>query len=203
MVPLDPVKNGLIVVKDPQALLYLGYGFNQPKAGIWQVSLLTTEETPVAGSDYALSAYFEGGARLEALASSLLPRQGETVHLNARLQSPAGSARMDTVQGKIENPSGEEQTLTFSPQGDGFQADWKAAQPGIYAIDIQGEGKAADGTPITRSAFVTLEVQADQRPQLIVLFALFGAIIAIIGVGTILVFRRLAQTIRGRGRPTP
>lgn len=47
---LDAAVNGEIRVTDPDSLVYLGYGFVQPKAGQWIVSLQTTAETPAIGT---------------------------------------------------------------------------------------------------------------------------------------------------------
>jgi hypothetical protein len=38
VIVLDPTRNGLIIVKDPETLVYLGYGFNNPRPGPWQVT---------------------------------------------------------------------------------------------------------------------------------------------------------------------
>jgi len=85
VIALDPDKNGLIVIDDPKALFQMGYGFNNPKPGAWRVTLSTTEKTPASGADYALTASFQGGARLQAQALPLLPKLEEPVQLTASL----------------------------------------------------------------------------------------------------------------------
>jgi pimeloyl-ACP methyl ester carboxylesterase len=64
VIQLDAAKNGELKITDPATMVYLGYGFQQPKPGKWVVTLKTTAATPPAGADYALLARFTGGATL-------------------------------------------------------------------------------------------------------------------------------------------
>ncbi|RPJ26516.1 MAG: alpha/beta fold hydrolase, partial [Chloroflexi bacterium] len=61
---LDAVENGIIRVDDPSTMIYLGYGFKQPRPGRWAVTLQTSSSTPVSGADFAIAAQFNGGALL-------------------------------------------------------------------------------------------------------------------------------------------
>ena len=76
VIALSPEKNGLVVVKDPATLFYLGYGFQNPRAGVWRVRLQATHQTPSSGADYALTAHFAGGATLKA-GPEYFPAPGE------------------------------------------------------------------------------------------------------------------------------
>ena len=82
-IALDPQANGFIRVTDPSSLFYLGYGFSNPKPGVWKVSVLATDATPPAGADFAISVYFVGGPVLNASSSTLIPKMGEAVRFDA------------------------------------------------------------------------------------------------------------------------
>jgi pimeloyl-ACP methyl ester carboxylesterase len=159
VIPLDAQKNGLVVVSDPQALLYLGYGFRDPKPGLWLVTLQATGKTPPIGSDFSLTAQFVGGAALAAETSSLLPGRDETVHLTARLELGGQPLPIDAAQARVRLPDGSVQVVTLSAAGDSVQADWKPSQSGLHAVEISAVGHLSDGTPVERAAFLSVEVQ--------------------------------------------
>jgi len=88
-IELDTEKNGLVVVDDPEALFYLGYGFADPKPGPWRVRLVSTPSTPTGGADFALTARFVGGTQLTAQVDPLLPPPGSRSGL--QLSSASGA----------------------------------------------------------------------------------------------------------------
>jgi hypothetical protein len=55
VIDLSAEKNGLVVVNDPEALLFLGYGFENPKPGLWRVRLGLPLNAG-QGADYAFGA---------------------------------------------------------------------------------------------------------------------------------------------------
>ena len=79
-------------------MIYLGYGFKQPKPGQWVVTLVTTDTTPPEGADYALNANFNGGAKLSASTSLTIPNVNEVVTLSADLTEDDAPVKMDVIR---------------------------------------------------------------------------------------------------------
>lgn len=158
-ITLDPVKNGLIRVEDPSTMIYLGYGFEQPKPGQWVVTLLTTPETPSQGADYALSANFNGGATLSADTSLTVPRVNETVTIYANLAFAGVPVSLATAQTFLRKPDGSAETLNMVLNGNSATLEITPESSGIYGIEVDVTARAADGTPIDRAAFLSFEAQ--------------------------------------------
>ena len=76
VIALDAAKNGLTVIDDPASLLYLGYGFQNPRPGPWRVTVQATTRTPPTGVEYAIVAHYVGGATIAAALSSHVPGVG-------------------------------------------------------------------------------------------------------------------------------
>jgi pimeloyl-ACP methyl ester carboxylesterase len=159
VIALSPEKNGLVVVQDPTTLFYLGYGFQNPKPGVWRVRLQTTDRTPGNGADYALTAHFVGGAILKADLNTFLPQVNEEIRLTASLDLNGGKIPLQSAQAQLRGPGGEEQTLPLDLQNGQGQVSWKLTQPGLYSLDLQAQALSPDGVPIERTAFLSLEVQ--------------------------------------------
>jgi pimeloyl-ACP methyl ester carboxylesterase len=162
LITLDPVANGLIKVDDPQSMIYLGYGFNNPKPGAWKVKLLTSEATPMAGADYALTAVFQGGAVLEVSTSTLLPKIEEAVDIDAGLFLEGGALPIGQAAVVVRAPDGGVETLAMNTQEDGqvVTADWQPGQAGLYGLEVRTSGTTPDGFAVERSAFLVIEAQA-------------------------------------------
>jgi pimeloyl-ACP methyl ester carboxylesterase len=159
LIALSPENNGLVVVKDPATLFYLGYGFQNPKPGIWRVTLQATGQTPTSGADYALTAHFAGGATLKANLNTLLPQANQEIQLTARLSLNGQPVDLQSGQANIRSLDGRTQTVGLDLQNDQGQASWRLQQPGIYGVDVHVQALSADGVPIERTAFLALEVQ--------------------------------------------
>ena len=157
-IELSTEKNGFIQVDDPSTLVYLGYGFQNPKPGPWQVTLLATPDTPSSGAQYAISVYFIGGAELKAQTSTLVPAPGETVTISASLDLGSQPLEITQAQALVRQPDGVVQTVDFQP-GQTISAGWQASLPGPHGIDLLVTGRAPDGSPVERTAFLALEVQ--------------------------------------------
>lgn len=153
------LENKGIVIDDPETLLYLGYGFENPKPGAWVVTLTTTESTPASGAEYAVYAQFTGGAKLTAQADELAPEIGQTVNLSVALEG----AQIESAQARIVAPDGSRQTLELTRGGDLFRAAFAPSQAGLHGIEITVTGKTGDGFIIDRAAF--LSVEAQPKPQ--------------------------------------
>jgi hypothetical protein len=85
VIELDPEVNGFIRIDDPSSLFYLGYGFANPRPGPWKITVQATETTPANGTDFSISVYFVGGAKLETQSSTLVPQLNEAVEFVASL----------------------------------------------------------------------------------------------------------------------
>ena len=158
-ITLDPQKNGLIKVDDPSMLVYLGYGFKQPKPGKWVVILLTTDSTPSTGADYAISADFIGGATLSANTSLTTPRINEAVIISANLTVEGVPVVLKTAQALLRKPDGSLETLPMSINGNSAELEYTPDASGIYGIEADITAQALDGTLIDRAAFLSFETQ--------------------------------------------
>jgi hypothetical protein len=161
-IQLDAAKNGLIKVENPETLVQLGYGFTNPKPGAWKVLLQATEKTPSSGADFALTAHFIGGAKLEGATSALLPQIKDPVRLTARLNLAGQPLPIKSAEALIRNPEGNQETIQLNIQDNQAEAEWKPAEPGLYGIDLHVTGTTPDGSVIERTSFLTIEAQPSQ-----------------------------------------
>ncbi|MGE5644073.1 MAG: esterase/lipase family protein, partial [Byssovorax cruenta] len=104
IIQLNPETNGFIRIDDSSSLLYLGYGFQNPRPGPWKVTVQATESTPAAGTDFAISVYFVGGAKLEAISNTLVPRLNERVTLTANVSLNGQPLQITQAQAVIKSP---------------------------------------------------------------------------------------------------
>lgn len=186
---LDPVKNGLIRVDDPSTMVYLGYGFKQPKPGKWVVTLLTTAETPPEGADYALSANFNGGATLSAQTSLTVPRLNETITISANLTADGIPVTLKTAQAIIRKPDGSTETLEMNIDGNSAALEVTPKASGVYGIEVSITAQASDGTLIDRAASLSFEVQPENE-QITNTRLLVGAVIVVLLFMVILILRK-------------
>lgn len=158
---LDVEKNGVIRIDDPRTLVYLGYGFENPRPGIWKVTLLPSNRTPASGAMFAITARFTGGARLEAGVSQLLPQVGESVVLTARLTQEGQPLQVSEMVAAFRLPDGSVQERNMAPSAEvgQYQVEWVSDQAGLHGIEIRASGQAADGSGIERAASLALEAQ--------------------------------------------
>lgn len=185
IVELSPEKNGFIVVDDPSSLLYLGYGFENPKPGPWKVALLTSEATPAGGADYAISVYFVGAATLTAQTSTLVPRPGVVVTISARLDLNGQPLEITQAQAVIRRPDGAVETLPFAT-GQEISLDWRPAIAGIHGIDVVVTGSGPDGQPVERTAFLAVEVQLEiSQTRILANLAIVIGLTVLIGLALI------------------
>ena len=195
-IELSPEANGLVVVRDPDTLFYLGYGFQNPRPGAWRVTLKATKSTPSTGADFALAAHFLGGAQAEAQLSAILPQVGEEVTLTASLGPPGMGIALTEAEASIRDPSGALESIELAVAGSEAGAIWTAAVPGLYGIDVSLKGTASDGMPVERTVFLALEAQAapDRHGWALLLT---GAVLLLTLIGVAVTWLRLH---RGRRR---
>lgn len=201
-IALDPQTNGLIVVDDPATMVYLGYGFENPRPGPWQIMLLSTAATPAGGADYALTAHLAGGAELAASAAPLLPELGQAVQLAGTLTLGGADLPINQAEARITGPEGQAETVALAVTGSRFAGEWSPASPGLYQLDLIVTAQTPDGTPIERMAFLAVEAQPRQNPMRtgLALAAIAGALLCglllLVGgpVGLALWLRRRRKT---------
>ena len=188
---LDTEKNGLIKVEDPSTLVYLGYGFKQPKPGRWVVTLLTTDTTPPAGADYAIMAVFDGGATLTASTNLTLPQVDETVVVSANITSDGLPVAINTVQAILRKPDGSAETLAMSYNYNFATLEIVPKSSGIYSIEVDVTAQDLDGTPIDRAAFLSFEVQPSNNLFTLVRGLAVGIVfLLVVTIALILIVRR-------------
>lgn len=181
VIALDAEKNGFIQVDDPASLFYLGYGFANPKPGLWKVSILATHLTPARGADFSISVYFVGGAMLSAQSSALIPQIGEQIQFRAALSLNDQPLEIKQAQAVIRDPNGGIEQLDFAP-GAQIAKTWTAKVAGTHGVDIVVTGVAADGSAVERTAFLSVEVQPNMSKTQITL----NLILVIVAVALIL-----------------
>jgi pimeloyl-ACP methyl ester carboxylesterase len=188
VIELNADTNGFIRVDDPSSLFYLGYGFRNPRPGVWKVTLQSTGATPANGTDFAISVYFVGGAKLQATSSTLVPQLNEKVDLNGSVSLNGQALQIAQARALIRKPDGETETLDF-PAGQNPSVTWTPREPGTHAVDIVVTALAPDGSPIERTNFLAIEVQRNFSSFqisrnlvlviVVVLFVLFGILFGI------------------------
>ena len=158
VVELSAERNGFIRVDDPSSMLYLGYGFENPKPGPWKVIVQATDSTPANGTDFAISVYFVGGAKLETDSSTLVPQLNQPVKIDANVSLNGQALEITQAQAVIKNPEGKVETLDF-PTGQNISVTWTPNEPGTHGVDIVVTALGPDGSSIERTDFLAIEVQ--------------------------------------------
>jgi hypothetical protein len=128
------------------------------------VTLQASDRTPEDGSDFALTARFEGGASLLADASTLLPQPGEDVQISASLELAGQPLPVEQAQALVRAPDGGVETVQLVPSGEQYQATWSSDKAGLYGIDVSITGRSPDGQPVERAAFLVVQVQPGRDP---------------------------------------
>jgi hypothetical protein len=194
VIELSPEANGFIQLDDPSSLFYLGYGFQNPKPGPWNITVQATDKTPSSGTDFAISVYFEGGAKLEATSNTLVPQINEQVRFDAHLSLGGQPLEITEAKAVIKYSDGSIQTSTF-PAGKNISAIWTPTKAGTYAVDIVVSGAAPDGSTIERTDFLAIEVQPNPGKGQIT----FNLVALIVAVALVL-FLILFFIYRGTGK---
>jgi pimeloyl-ACP methyl ester carboxylesterase len=158
-IQLDTVKNGVIRVDDPSTMVYLGYGFKEPKPGKWIVTLHTTETTPPEGAFFAINAKFDGGAQLQVNTNVTVPKVGQSVTISANLTDAGASALLDSAQVVVRRPDGSAETFEMLVAGNTATLTLKPSQTGIHGVEVSVAAHAQDGSVIDRAVFLTFEAE--------------------------------------------
>jgi pimeloyl-ACP methyl ester carboxylesterase len=200
-IDLTSENNGLVVVDDPAVMFYLGYGFNNPRPGQWRVTLLTSETTPSAGADYALTAYMLGGGVVDASALPLLPQVGEPVALQASLSLNAVSVPVQAATARIQAPDGQVTTQEMLLEDGQAVLELQADLEGLYGIDLLVSGALPSGAVVERTSFLSFQAQPSAPPTrstlLVGVLLALGCLLALIlGAAGLLFLRRRTRRAR-------
>lgn len=197
IIQLDPLTNGFIQIDDPSSLFYLGYGFRNPRPGPWRITVQATGSTPASGTDFAVSVYFVGGAKLETSSATLVPQLNDDVELTADVTLNGQSLEITGAQAVIRHPDGEVETLDF-PAGRNVAVVWTPREAGTHAVDIVVTALAPDGSTIERTDFLALEVQPNLGTGQITLnlILLIVGVLLVLGLIGFLVIRGVMKLAR-------
>jgi pimeloyl-ACP methyl ester carboxylesterase len=198
IIELTPEKNGFIRVEDPSTMVYLGYGFQNPKPGPWKVTVQATDATPADGTDFAISVYFTGGAKLASDSSTLIPQLNQPVELDAKVSLNGEPLQITKAQAVIRDPDGNLETLDF-PAGQNASLSWTPRETGTHSVDIVVTALAPDGSSIERTDFLAVEVQPNTGTvrSTLNLVAVIALVVLVIG-GSLFVLIWLIRRIRRR-----
>lgn len=194
VIELNPETNGFIQIDNPSSLFYLGYGFQNPKPGPWQITVQATESTPASGTDFAITVYFVGGSKLEATSNTLVPQIKEKVELHANLTLNGQPLEIKEASAVIKDSDGKTETLNF-PAGQNISTTWNPTKAGTYAVDIIVTGIAPDGSPVERTDFLAIEVQPNPSKGQITF-----NLVAVIAVVVLILILILFAIFRGTGK---
>ncbi len=161
VIALDARVNGVVQVSDPRSLLFLGYGFARPRAGIWRVAVAATTATPLEGADFAITAQFRGGAALDAQVAPLIPEIGDTVRVTATLSANGALLALTEASALLRKPDGSSEPIVMTVQDNIASASIPASASGAHGLSIAVRSAADDGTPVDRAAFLAFEVQPE------------------------------------------
>jgi hypothetical protein len=197
VIQLDAEKNGFVQVSDPSSMFYLGDGFANPTPGPWKVTVHATDATPAGGADFSISVYFIGGATLDAQSSTLIPKPGEQVQLNASLSLGGEFLEIQQAQAIIRDPQGKIEVVDFD-SGKQISAAWTPRIAGTHGVDIVVTGITPAGAQIERTAFLAVEVQPDISKSQVQFNVILTALAALVILGLILYLlaRPFAKLIR-------
>jgi len=156
---LDPVENGIIRIDDPSTMIYLGYGFKQPRPGRWIVTLETTTDTPASGADYAIAAQFNGGALLQTTQDSTIPRVNEIVTITGVLTADGAAVPLTGANAILHQPDGSVESGEMTVNGNQAELKVSPRMPGIYGVEVNVLANSVEGNVIDRAAFLTFDVQ--------------------------------------------
>lgn len=183
---LDPITNGIIRIDDPSTMVYLGYGFRQPRPGRWIVTLETTDATPASGADFAIAAQFDGGALLQATQDLTVPRVNQAVTVAGLLTADGAPIPLTSAEAVVRAPDGSTETVTMSVTGNRAEVIVTPRMSGIYGVEVNVLAQAADGNIIDRAAFLTFDAEPTwletSRNQIVAVIVIAGLILGIVAL---------------------
>ncbi|NJC97905.1 MAG: hypothetical protein FIB03_16475 [Anaerolineae bacterium] len=189
-IQLDPLANGVIRIDDPSTMIYLGYGFRQPRPGRWVVTLETTDATPASGADFAIAARFDGGALLQATQDLTVTRVNQSVTITGSLTADGAPIPLTSAEAIIRAPDGSTETRVMRINGNQAEVEVAPRMSGIYGIEVNVLAQTAEGNTIARAAFLPLDADPTwfetSRNQILAVALILGLLV----VSVILARRR-------------
>jgi pimeloyl-ACP methyl ester carboxylesterase len=183
---LDPIANGIIRIDDPSTMVYLGYGFRQPRPGRWIVTLETTDATPASGADFAIAAQFNGGALLQTTQDITVPRVNQTVTVTGSLTADGAPIPLTSAEALVRAPDGLTETLTMTINGDRAEVEVTPRMSGIHGVEVNILAQTADGSIIDRAAFLTFDAELTwletSRNQIVAVVIIAGVVLGIVAL---------------------
>lgn len=162
VIELDEIAHGLTVIEDPATLVYLGYGFENPRPGPWRVTVEPGDDTPPEGTDYAIIVRYVGGGGIDARLDRHLVGRGQPVALTARLRLGEELLPYDAASVTLIRPGGEAVPLEVPQSGDELELDVMPDRTGTWGIDLRLSREVSDGFVVERADY--LAFRALRRP---------------------------------------
>ena len=188
---LDPLENGVLRIDDPSTMIYLGYGFKEPRPGRWVVTLQSSSATPASGADFAIAAQFHGGALLQTTQDVTVPRLNETVNLRAVLTADGAQVPLTSASAVIHKPDSSVERREMTVSGNQAELQITPELQGLYGVELNVLADRAEGNIVDRAAFLTFEVQpAGTEIAQNQVFALGVIVLVLLGIAILWVSRR-------------
>ena len=131
------------------------------------MALQSTADTPATGADYAIAAYFTGGATLQTTVDQLLPPVNEPVNLQAQLTAAGQTLTVTNAQVRVRRPDGQVETYPLAVQGNSAQLTLTPDQSGLYGVELNVSAQTETGLIIDRAAVAVFEAQPVATPGLL------------------------------------
>lgn len=181
---LDPVANGLIRIDDPSTMVYLGYGFRQPRPGRWIITLDTTDATPASGADFAIAAQFSGGALFQASQDITVPLVNQAVTITGSLTADGAPIPLTNAEAVVRAPDGSTETLQMTVNSNQAEVEVTPRMSGIHGVEVNVLAQTTDGHLIDRAAFLTFDAEPTwletSRNQVVVAVGILGVTLGIV-----------------------
>lgn len=193
VIPLDSTKHGLRIIEESNSLVYMSYGFDHPKEGVWRVTIQSTADTPEEGAPFAIFARMQGSVKLTAATDVLLPEIEQPVEIRGRLTFKEEALPVHKAQAVIRAGDGQTETVPLTLSEGRLTGVWQPRKAGIYGIDVVVEATMPDGVPIKRSAFLVLEVQPGVVRTWMIMAGMGVILMLILGRKSIQICRRIRK----------
>jgi pimeloyl-ACP methyl ester carboxylesterase len=157
IIELDEITHGFTVIEDPATLLYLGYGFENPRPGPWRVTIETGPDTPLEGTVYSIIVQYVGGGGIDARLDRHIVGLGQPVTLTAQLRLGEGLLPHDSASVSLIRPDGAALPLEVAQTGEALTVRVLPDTVGTWGIDVRLRHQLTDGFVVERADFLAFE----------------------------------------------
>lgn len=149
-----------------------------------------------------MSVYFVGGAMLSAQSSTLIPQIGEQVQLSADVSLDGQLLQISQASAIVRDPDGGVEKIDFVPGGK-ISTTWTPKIPGTHGVDIVVTSAAPDGSPVERTAFLSVDVQPNPSKLQVTgnLVMVIGLVVLLLGLIVMFFFRGVRKIARRKSNP--